>query len=58
MDPITDGNRLCLIYDLILDDGEPVPEPTFRHKNVEQLTEIAEQWKHDAAGPEKLVFEL
>lgn len=54
----TDGNHLCLIYNLVRSSAGPAVEPPDHSKEEEALRRISKAWMEDARGPEKLVYQL
>ncbi|CAK0760425.1 hypothetical protein CVIRNUC_002770 [Coccomyxa viridis] len=56
--PVTDGHRLCLIYNLIQSGADLAAKPPDRQRDVQRLYRFMQQWQKDDAGPEKLIYQL
>ncbi|MFU8803421.1 MAG: 2OG-Fe(II) oxygenase [Bradymonadaceae bacterium] len=54
--PVTEGYRLCLVYNLLRRGAAPLPEPPDYRNHVAQVTRLLEDW--DEEGPPMLIYPL
>jgi predicted 2-oxoglutarate/Fe(II)-dependent dioxygenase YbiX len=58
IEPVTNGYRICLIYNLIYSGHGEVPKVNDQTEFFNQLAELEEQWLEDDDAPSNLIYIL
>ena len=58
--PVTEGWRMCLVYNVVCPTPEKVPEEAFRRENatLETLRRVCKEWRESGSPPSVLGYSL